>query len=313
MFPFALQIEGRMTSIELKSLTKKFQRHTALSDISFRVTAGERLAIVGPSGSGKSTLMRVIAGLESPTSGSLWLDGQDAQQVPPHERNMGMLFQNNSLYPHLTVEENIHFARSKKTNASDWKILFEELVSWLELGSLLQRMPDHLSGGEQQRVALARALIRRPKTLLLDEPLTHLDRRLSQRVQDNILAAQQRYKITLLYVTHDIEAALSFADRILVLHQGELVQIDTADALAREGEPFVREYLELDRQCVSQGAVSRQANKVSVTVPNIQFDLAPLSETMGPISKATENASGDSHNQHVTCRIKLLDWKEAAS
>lgn len=302
-----------MTSIELKSLTKKFQRDSALSEISFGVTTGERLAIVGPSGSGKSTLLRVIAGLESPTSGTLWLDGQDAQQVPPHERNMGMLFQNNSLYPHLTVSENIHFAKSKKTSVSDWKQLFDELVSWLELGSLLQRMPDQLSGGEQQRVALARALIRRPKTLLLDEPLTHLDRRLSQRVQDNILAAQQRYKITLLYVTHDIEAALSFADRILVLCQGKLVQIDTADGLARQGDPFVREYLELDRQCVSHGVVSWQTNKVSVTVPNIQFELVPLSETKSPISQASENANTDSHNQLVTCRVKLLDWKETAA
>lgn len=302
-----------MISIELKSLTKKFQRQPALSDISFRVTASERLAIVGPSGSGKSTLLRVIAGLESPTSGTLWLDGQDAQQVPPHERNMGMLFQNNSLYPHLTVAENIHFAKSKKTNDADWKQLFDELISWLELSSLLQRMPDQLSGGEQQRVALARALIRRPQTLLLDEPLTHLDRRLSRRVQDNILAAQQRYKFTLLYVTHDIEAALSFADRILVLCQGKLVQIDTADGLARQGDAFVREYLELDRQCVSHGVASWQANKVSVTVPNIQFELATLSESKSPISKATENATEASHNQPVTCRVKLLDWKETAT
>lgn len=302
-----------MTSIELKSLTKKFQRQPALNDISFRVIAGERIAIVGPSGSGKSTLLRVIAGLESPTSGTLWLDGQDAQQIPPHERNMGMLFQNNSLYPHLTVEENIHFAKSKKTNASDWKLLFDELVSWLELGSLLQRMPDQLSGGEQQRVALARALIRRPQTLLLDEPLTHLDRRLSRRVQDNILAAQQRYKFTLLYVTHDIEAALSFADRILVLCQGKLVQIDTADGLARQGDPFVSEYLELDRQCVSHGVASWQANKVCVTVPNIQFELAALSDSKSPISKAAEHATEASHNQPVTCRVKLLDWKETAA
>ena len=302
-----------MTSIELKSLTKKFQRQPVLSDISFRVIAGERVASVGPSGSGKSTLLRVIAGLESPTSGTLWLDGQDAQQVPPHERNMGMLFQNNSLYPHLTVEENIHFAKGKKTNASDWKLLFDELVSWLELSSLLQRMPDQLSGGEQQRVALARALIRRPQTLLLDEPLTHLDRRLSRRVQDNILAAQQRYKFTLLYVTHDIEAALSFADRILVLCQGKLVQIDTADGLARQGDPFVCEYLELDRQCVSHGVASWEANKVNVTVPNIQFELTTLSESKSPISRAAEHAPEASHNQPVTCRVKLLDWKETAA
>ena len=297
-----------MTSIELKSVTKKFGHQPALKDVNANIDSGEKIAILGPSGSGKSTLLRIIAGLELATSGTIYLNGLEATDIQPHQRSIGMLFQRDSLYPHLSVEENIHFAKPKDSKAQQWMEHFEELVSWMELSPLLKRMPQQLSGGEQQRVALARALVRRPKILLLDEPLSHLDRRLSRLVQNLILAAQRRYAITMLYVTHDLDDALSFADRVIVLHQGELIEVDSPAKLTESVLPFVREFLDLDRQRQVVGECRLDNGQVSVNIPSISFEFSAESTKLTLDPFGLKAAKEQSAQGRVECRVRLLNW-----
>lgn len=296
-----------MTSIELKSVTKNFGHHPALQNVDLCIASGEKIAIVGPSGSGKSTLLRIIAGLEHVTSGVVYLNGTDATHIQPHQRSTGMLFQQASLYPHLSVEENIHFAKPKDSAVQQWMKHFEDLVAWMELAPLLKRMPQQLSGGEQQRVALARALIRSPKILLLDEPLSHLDRRLSRVVQNLILAAQNRYAITMLYVTHDLDEALSFADRLIVVHQGKIIQTGSPADLTEHALPFVREFLDLDHQCQVTGEYQLNDQQVVVEVPSIRFTFSGDSlkqQTMRPFDR--HSATQESAQRIVECRVRIL-------
>lgn len=302
-----------MVSIELKSLHKRFNQQTVLNDINVRIEAKTKIAIIGPSGSGKSTLLRIIAGLEPTTSGKVFLDGQDATHLSPQHRSIGMLFQQDALYPHLSVEENIHFAKPKDAAIAAWMKHFDELVSWMELKPLLKRSPQQLSGGEQQRVALVRALIRRPKILLLDEPLSHLDRRLSRKVQSSILTAQQRYGITMLYVTHDMDEALSFADQLIVLDQGEIVQAGSPNELIEKARPFVRDFLDLDRYCQCFGEYRVTKEETLLELSTMRFVLA-TDHTTQALKTSPEN-SIDMENpvNTVECRVRLTSWKPVSN
>ena len=207
-----------MAGIEIRGLTRQFPRGgRGLEGVDLEVAAGELVVLVGPSGSGKTTLLRLVAGLDQPTAGTICLDGKDLSGVPPHRRNVAMVFQNYALYSHLSVAENIAFGQ-RNQGASEVR----EVARRLGIESLLSRYPAELSGGEQQRVALGRAMARRPAVLLMDEPLSSLDASVRRRLRQELKQFQRQLGVPTIYVTHDPAEAMVLADRIEVLDKGRL-------------------------------------------------------------------------------------------
>ena len=217
-----------MSIIKMNKLAKSFGDVVALSDFDFESADNEFVVIVGPSGCGKTTLLRLIAGLESPTQGSLYLDDEEITNRPPKDRDLAMVFQSYALYPNLTVFQNLAFPLimrnvDKKTINSEVQSIAEKL----ELTDLLKRKPGTLSGGQKQRVAIGRAMIRKPKAFLLDEPLSNLDAALREKMRGELIALHNGLKNLFFYVTHDQTEAMAMGDRIIVLNKGEVQQIDS--------------------------------------------------------------------------------------
>jgi ABC-type Fe3+/spermidine/putrescine transport system ATPase subunit len=217
-----------MAFVELKNLTKRFGDLTAVDNVSLEVEEGEFLSILGPSGSGKTTLLKMIAGFEDPTSGDIIVDGESIVNLPPEDRAMNMVFQHLALFPHLSVFDNIAFGLRRGTTASEEEIerRVHESLELVDLAGYGNRNIPELSGGEQQRVALARAIVVEPKVLLFDEPLSDLDKQLREELRREIGALHNDFDITSIYVTHNQREALTLADRIAVMNDGEIVQID---------------------------------------------------------------------------------------
>jgi putative spermidine/putrescine transport system ATP-binding protein len=214
--------------ITLTDIQKQFGAHVALKDINLTINSGEFFSLLGPSGCGKTTLLRILAGIEQPTSGSLLIDGQPMAGVPANRRPTNMVFQSYAIFPHLNVEENIGYGlRNMAVSKSDATARVAEALELVKLGGLGTRNAHQLSGGQRQRVALARALVCRPKVLLLDEPLSALDKNLRQDMQMELRALQRTVGITFVFVTHDQEEALTMSDRIAVMYQGRLEQVGT--------------------------------------------------------------------------------------
>jgi ABC-type sugar transport system ATPase subunit len=205
-----------------------------LKDLSLQIEHGEFVAIVGPSGCGKSTLLRLVAGLETPTSGEIYLDDELANRMPSHQRNIGMVFQNYALYPHMTVYKNLVFGlEAQHTPKNVMRERVHDVATLLEITQFLQAKPKTLSGGQRQRVALGRALIRRPRLFLMDEPLSNLDAQLRERMRVDLRRLHEQVGVTTLYVTHDQTEAMTMADRIVVLNDGRCEQIGTPSELYR--------------------------------------------------------------------------------
>jgi ABC-type sugar transport system ATPase subunit len=215
-----------LAEIKLLRLAKTFPRGIeALKPIDLAIADGELLVVLGPSGSGKSTLIRLIAGLEQPSSGSVWIDGRDVGRVPPHQRDVAMVFQNPALFPHLSVIDNLAFglrARGVARNQARTKV--NTIAGMLGLDRVLARRPGALSGGERQRVAIGRALVRQPRLILFDEPFSNLDAPLRTALREQVIDLHRRSATTLIHVTHDQAEAMLMGDRIVVLDRGQLLQ-----------------------------------------------------------------------------------------
>jgi sn-glycerol 3-phosphate transport system ATP-binding protein len=214
-----------MSSIELSHVSKHWAGTTALDDVSLRIEPGSFCVLLGPSGCGKSTTLRIIAGLETASSGQVLIDGRDVTQQPPAERGISMVFQNYALFPHLSVADNIGFGLSvRKVEPAEAARRLAATAELLSLTPLLERKPSQLSGGQQQRVALGRALVAQTKVCLMDEPLSNLDAQLRQEMRHELRELQQRLGLTVVYVTHDQSEAMSMADQVVLLHRGRIEQ-----------------------------------------------------------------------------------------
>ncbi|MFN8523906.1 MAG: ABC transporter ATP-binding protein [Chloroflexota bacterium] len=226
---------GRSAQIELRGLSRSYGATVALDNVSATVEPGEMLFVLGPSGAGKSTLLRIVGGYEQPDEGDLLFDGASVLRVPVHKRDIGMVFQSYALFPHMRVLDNVAFGlkmrgvgRAERVDRARWAL------SLVRLEGVEQRFPRQLSGGQQQRVALARALAYHPSLLLLDEPLSNLDRRLRDEMRVELRQLQQRLGVTTIVVTHDQEESLAMADRVLVLNRGQVQQVDSPSRLYHE-------------------------------------------------------------------------------
>jgi ABC-type sugar transport system ATPase subunit len=214
-----------MAKIELNRLKKSFGQIVAVKQLDLVIEDGEFLVLVGPSGCGKTTTLRMIAGFEDPTDGEIVMNGRVVNDLPPGERNLGMVFQSHALFPHKTVAENIEFGpRMKKVPAEERRQLVRKVADMVRVGHLLDKLPAECSGGEAQRVALARTLITNPDTYLLDEPLSSLDAKLRRELRAEADRLHQELQKTFVYVTHDQEEAMTLADRIVVMNGGEVIQ-----------------------------------------------------------------------------------------
>ncbi len=215
-------------AVQLSELSKRYGAHTAVDRFSLAVAPGSMTALLGPSGCGKTTCLRMIAGLVQPSGGEIFVDGKPITRVPVHRRNIGMLFQNYALFPHLTVAENVSFGlEARHLSRKETAARVADALQIVQLTGFEQRMPSQLSGGQQQRVALARALVVEPALLLLDEPLGALDKSLRENMQVELRALQRRLGITTIMVTHDQEEALTLADQIAIMRGGRLEQVGT--------------------------------------------------------------------------------------
>ena len=225
-------MNGSDYKLQIRALRKTYGPVVALDGADIEMGEGEFLTLLGPSGSGKTTMLMLIAGLIQPERGEVWIDGRLSTYMPPHKRDLGMVFQNYALFPHMTVYENIAFPlRMRKAKEAAIRSEVERVLDVVQLGGIEGRHPRQLSGGQQQRIALARCMVYRPPIILMDEPLGALDKKLREQLQLEIRRLHRDQGITVLYVTHDQEEALVMSDRICLMDHGEIVQIDTPDGL----------------------------------------------------------------------------------
>jgi putative spermidine/putrescine transport system ATP-binding protein len=233
------------SAVRLHDLTRRYGTHTAVDRFSLAIEPGSMVALLGPSGCGKTTCLRMIAGLVSPTSGDIYIDGRPISHVPVHRRDIGMLFQNYALFPHMTVAQNVAFGlEARGIRSSDVAARVREALRLVQLGGFEDRTPARLSGGQQQRVALARAIVIEPAVMLLDEPLGALDKGLREEMQVELRALQRRLGITTIMVTHDQEEALTLADNIAIMRGGRLEQAGSpTDIYERPTTRFVAGFI----------------------------------------------------------------------
>jgi putrescine transport system ATP-binding protein len=231
--------------VRIANLTKKFGDFAAVEDVSLDIRRGEIFCLLGGSGSGKTTLLRLLAGFELPSGGTIHIDGADMSAIPPYERPVNMMFQSYALFPHMSVEKNIAFGLEQEgLPRAEIRRQVGEILDIVKMGGFGARRPHQLSGGQRQRVALARALVKRPKLLLLDEPLAALDKKLREHTQFELLSIQQRLGVTFIVVTHDQEEAMTLGTRLGVMNRGRIVQVGTpTDIYESPASCFVADFI----------------------------------------------------------------------
>jgi putative spermidine/putrescine transport system ATP-binding protein len=267
-------------TVQLIGVTKSYGGPSmALTGVDLTMKPGEFIALLGPSGCGKTTVLRALSGLEQVTEGRILIDGKDVVDVPVNKRDIGMVFQSYSLFPHMTVLENVEFGlRMRKVDAAARARRSAEALEMVNLGHLGERYAHQLSGGQQQRVALARALVTRPRVLLLDEPLSALDAKVRVQLRDQIRRIQTELGITTLFVTHDQEEALAVADRVAVMNSGNIEQIGTPEELyTSPATPFVANFVGLSNR------VPATVTGHEVTVYGTKLQLLGQSPSDGPV------------------------------
>jgi putrescine transport system ATP-binding protein len=231
--------------LRIENVTKRFGEFVAVNDVSLDVQRGEIFCLLGGSGSGKTTLLRMLAGFETPTSGRIHIDGQDMSTCAPYDRPVNMMFQSYALFPHMTVEKNVAFGlEQERLGRDEIRRRVGEILEIVKMSPYLARKPHQLSGGQRQRVALARALVKRPKLLLLDEPLAALDRKLREHTQFELINIQEQLGVTFVVVTHDQEEAMTLSSRMGVMNQGQIVQVGTpSDIYEFPATRFVADFI----------------------------------------------------------------------
>ena len=255
--------------IQLVEVTKEFGVNTVLHDINLRAHKGEIVVLLGPSGCGKSTTLKIIAGLEDPTKGEIYINGRLANYIPPKKRDVAMVFQNYALYPHMTVEHNIAFPlkmRHMPKNEIHKKVVWAARL--LEIEEFLDKYPEQLSGGQRQRVAVGRALIRDPIAFLFDEPLSNLDALLRVQMRDELLKFHRQIKKTIIYVTHDQVEAMTMSDRIIVLKEGIIQQVGKpSEIYMKPVNTFVANFIGSPQMNLFQGNITSRGDKLEFVGP----------------------------------------------
>ena len=266
-----------MGYLVLDRIAKRFGKRDVLRDISLDIDAGAFCVILGPSGCGKSTLLNIVAGLEEPTKGRVILDGRDITALPPHRRDIAMVFQNYALYPHLSVYENIAFGlRVRRLPDEEIKRRVAEVSRVLNIGHTLDSLPRQLSGGERQRVATGRAIVRDPSLFLFDEPLSNLDARLRLEVRKEFLSLQRRLHTTSLYVTHDQIEALSLGDMVVVIKDAVIQQIASPKALFDDPDNlFVAEFIGTPPMNIIEGEIRMENSSMHMVTGDLRLEVPP--------------------------------------
>ncbi len=264
-----------MAELELRAVSKSYRDQVVLHEISLRVPDASFTILLGPSGCGKSTLLRIIAGLDSQTSGQVLIDGKEVDHLPPAERDIAMVFQQYALYPHLSVRDNLAFAlkmRRAPRHVIDDRIT--EAAQLLDIQPLLDRKPKDLSGGQRQRVAMGRAIVRKPKLFLFDEPLSNLDAQLRTSMRIELKKLQQRLQATMIYVTHDQVEAMTLGDRIVVIEGGRIRQADDPQrTYTAPADPFVASFIGTPPMNLWEGALTVQGTETIFQSGDLTFPL----------------------------------------
>jgi multiple sugar transport system ATP-binding protein len=289
-----------MVAIAARELTKTYDGTVAVDHVDLEIAPGEFLVVLGPTACGKSTLLRLLAGVEQPTSGVVLFDGVPVTEIEARDRDVAMIFQNYALYPHLTVAQNIGFPlHAAPIPTADVGVQVAEVARSVGVADLLSRYPEHLSGGQRQRVAMARALVRKPSVFLLDEPLSNVDAGARAALRGEIVALARRHEVTTIYVTHDQLEALSMADRLAVLRHGALQQVGPpAEVYADPDTVFVAAFLGTPRTSLLEAAVYAEDSRVVLDLGSQVLEL--------PKGDPRTEVLAKHHTERVTMALRAL-------
>ncbi|MBD3233887.1 MAG: ATP-binding cassette domain-containing protein [candidate division Zixibacteria bacterium] len=300
-----------MAEIKLKSLSKKFGKTDALHPLDLEIRDGEFMTILGPSGCGKSTLLNLLAGLEAPTTGDILFDGESVIELSPKQRDVAFVFQSYALYPHKSVYDNIAFPLAVvKTDKKEIDKQVHQVAQLLEIENLLERRPKELSGGQRQRVALGRAIIRRPRVFLFDEPLSNLDAQLRTQMRTELKKLHRKLKTTFIYVTHDQTEAMSLADTIAILRDGNLLQTGTPEKIYKEpANMFIGSFIGnpgmnfVNAELIENGAKVKLENRIF----ELSLIVGKPGEIMAGLRPEYIQIADEKHPGTIPARVEVVE------